>query len=181
MQTYTEQRFEDHIEQHLNRSDYRSLQSADYDRSLCLIPNETLQFIQDTQPSVYQRLERQYGADTSDAWLAHLLTHLYRSPTDTHRIFDSIIVVTNRRILDKQLQDTIKQVEQVDGVVQPVEATSAQLRGYLESGKDVIISTIQEFSVIAENICRSGATPKQKHCRGVGPRFGDRSYRSAVS
>ena len=92
------------------------------------------------------------GKSNSIAWLAHLLTHLYRSPTDTKRIFDSVIVVTDRRVLDKQLQETIKQVEQVDGVVHPVEATSAQLRGYLESGKDIIISTIQKFSVIAEEI-----------------------------
>ena len=92
------------------------------------------------------------GKSNSIAWLAHLLTHLYRSPTDTNRIFDSVIVVTDRRVLDKQLQDTIKQVEQVDGVVHPVDATSAQLRGYLESDKDIIISTIQKFSVIAEEI-----------------------------
>ena len=92
------------------------------------------------------------GKSNSIAWLAHLLTHLYRSPTDTNRIFDSVIVVTDRRVLDKQLQETIKQVEQVDGVVHPVDATSAQLRDYLESGKDIIISTIQKFSVIAEEI-----------------------------
>ena len=400
MQTYTEQRFEDHIEERLNQSDYKSLKSTDYDKSRCLIPHETLKFIQDTQPEVYQRLEHQYGADTpvklldrvsrqiasrgvldvlrkgvkdrgcefkltyfqpssgmnpdhqrlyaqnrfslirqlhysekneksldmtlflnglplvtmelknsltgqtvtdaekqyrtdrdprgeplfrfkrclvhfavgnekvsmtthlqrdktrffpfnkgienpvnpnghktaylwedilqrdnllalidnfiheqettekvydpkikmvkdvkhrvlvfpryhqldvirrlqaaivaegvghnyliqhttgsgksnSIAWLAHLLTHLYRSPTDTHRIFDSIIVVTDRRILDKQLQDTIRQMEQVDGVVHAVEKTSTQLRQFLESGKDIIISTIQKFSVIAEEI-----------------------------
>ena len=399
MPRYTEQRFEDHIEQHLNQSDYQSLQPTDYDKSLCLIPNETLKFIRTTQPKVYQRLERQYSADTpaklldrisrqiasrgvldvlrkgvkdrgcsfnltyfrpssgmnpdhqqlyeqnrfslirqlhysqrneksldmvlflnglplvtmelknsltgqtvidaekqyrrdrhpreplfqfrrclvhfavgnekvsmtthlqgdgtrffpfnkgienpvnpdghktaylwedilqpdnlielinnfiheqetiekvydpdfggvrdqkhrvlvfpryhqldvirqleaaiiaegvgqnyliqhttgsgksnSIAWLAHLLTHLYRSPNDTNRIFDSVIVVTDRRVLDKQLQDTIKQVEQVDGVVHSVDKTSAQLRGFLESGKDIIISTIQKFSVIAEEI-----------------------------
>ena len=92
------------------------------------------------------------GKSNSIAWLAHLLTHLYRSQDDTHRIFDSVIVVTDRRILDKQLQDTIRQVGQVDGVVHPVDETSAQLRGYLESGKDIIISTIQKFSVIAEEI-----------------------------
>ena len=399
MQTYTEQRFEEHIEAHLNRSGYRSLQSADYDKSLCLIPNETLQFIQDTQPKTYQRLERQYGTDTpvklldrvsreigrrgvldvlrkgvkdrgcdfkltyfrpssgmnpdhqrlykqnrfslirqlhysqrneksldmtlflnglplvtmelknsltgqvftdaekqyrrdrdpreslfqfrrclvhfavgnekvsmtthlqgdgtrffpfnkgienpvnpnghktaylwedilqpnnlielinnfiheqettekvydprtkavkdekhsvlvfpryhqldvirqlkaaivkegvghnyliqhttgsgksnSIAWLAHLLTHLFRSETDMNRIFDSIIVVTDRRVLDRQLQNTIKQVEQVEGVVHSVDKTSAQLKGFLESGKDIIISTIQKFSVIAEEM-----------------------------
>ena len=94
------------------------------------------------------------GKSNSIAWLAHLLTHLYRSPTDTKRIFDSVIVVTDRRVLDKQLQDTIKQVERVAGVVHPVEGTSAQLKGYLESGKNIIISTIQKFSVIAEEIGR---------------------------
>ena len=92
------------------------------------------------------------GKSNSIAWLAHLLTHLYRSPTDTNRIFASIIVVTDRRVLDKQLQETIKQVAQVDGVVHPVDETSAQLRGYLESGKDIIISTIQKFSMIAKEI-----------------------------
>ena len=60
MPRYTEQNFEDHIEQHLNRSGYQSLQSTDYDKSLCLISDETLQFIRDTQPNEYQRLERQY-------------------------------------------------------------------------------------------------------------------------
>ena len=65
MQRYTETDFEDHIEQHLHQSGYRSLQSTDYNKSLCLIPDETLQFIQDTQPEVYQRLERQLGGDTS--------------------------------------------------------------------------------------------------------------------
>ena len=399
MQTYTEQNFEEHIEQHLNRSGYESLRSADYDKSLCLIPDEVLQFIRVTQPNVYQRLERQYGAETpaklldrlskqiasrgvldvlrkgvkdrgcdfkltyfrpssgmnpdhqtlyaqnrfslirqlhyseknensldmtlflnglplvtmelknsltgqvvtdaekqyrtdrdpreplfhfkrclvhfavgnekvsmtthlqrdktrffpfnkdienpvnpnghktaylwedilhpdnlielidnfiheqettekvydpkikmvkdvkhrvlvfpryhqldvirrlqeailkdgaghnyliqhttgsgksnSIAWLAHLLTHLFSSSTDTNRIFDSIIVVTDRRVLDKQLQDTIRQVEQVEGVVHAVEKTSAQLREFLEFGKDIIISTIQKFSVIADEI-----------------------------
>ena len=92
------------------------------------------------------------GKSNSIAWLAHLLTHLFRFPTDTERIFDSIIVVTDRRLLDKQLQDTIKQVAQVEGVVHAVEKTSAQLRQFLESGKNIIISTIQKFSVIAEEI-----------------------------
>ena len=92
------------------------------------------------------------GKSNSIAWLAHLLTHLYRTPTDTKRLFDSIIVVTDRRVLDRQLQERIKQMERVEGVVYPVDGTSAQLREYLESGKDIIISTIQKFSVIAEVI-----------------------------
>ncbi|MYF99636.1 type I restriction endonuclease subunit R [Candidatus Poribacteria bacterium] len=92
------------------------------------------------------------GKSNSIAWLSHLLTHLYQSTTDTNRIFDSVIVVTDRKLLDKQLQGTIKQVGQVEGVVYAVDKNSAQLRGFLESGKSIIISTIQKFSVIADEI-----------------------------
>ena len=69
MPTYTETDFEDHIEQHLNQSDYRSLQSSHYDKSRCLIPSETLRFIQMTQLQAYQKLERQYGEETPDKLL----------------------------------------------------------------------------------------------------------------
>ncbi|MXV75243.1 type I restriction endonuclease subunit R [Candidatus Poribacteria bacterium] len=92
------------------------------------------------------------GKSNSIAWLAHLLTHLFSASDTTNRIFDSVIVVTDRVVLDKQLQETIKQSEQVAGVVHPVVKDSAQLKGYLESGKSIIISTIQKFSVIAEEI-----------------------------
>ena len=92
------------------------------------------------------------GKSNSIAWLAHLLTHLYQASTDTDRIFDSIIVVTDRRLLDQQLQNTIKQVGQVEGVVHAVDKNSAQLRSFLESGKSIIISTIQKFTMIAAEI-----------------------------
>ena len=92
------------------------------------------------------------GKSNSIAWLAHLLTHLYSSLDTTNRIFDSIIVVTDRRVLDRQLRNTIRQVAQVEGVVHAADKDSAQLKGFLESGKDIIISTIQKFSVIAEEI-----------------------------
>ena len=65
MPTYKEEDFEDHIEAHLNRSGYRSRQPALYDKDLCLIPSETLQFIRDTQLEEYQKLERQYKDKTS--------------------------------------------------------------------------------------------------------------------
>ena len=69
MQRYTETNFEDHIEQHLNRSGYRSLQSSHYSKSRCLISSETLRFIQMTQLEEYQKLEHQYEADTPDKLL----------------------------------------------------------------------------------------------------------------
>lgn len=69
MPTYTEQRFEDHIEAHLNKSDYVSFQSFHYDKSHCLIFNETLRFIQLTQRDEFKKLESQYDADTPDKLL----------------------------------------------------------------------------------------------------------------
>ena len=58
MPTYTEENFEDHIEAHLNRSGYRSRQPVFYNRRLCLIHDETLNFIRATQLKAYQKLER---------------------------------------------------------------------------------------------------------------------------
>jgi type I restriction enzyme, R subunit len=92
------------------------------------------------------------GKSYEIGWLAHLLLSLYKSPTDTRRIFDTIVVVSDRKVLDKQLQDTIKQLEQTEGVVNCVDKNSAQLKKYLENGKDIIITTIQKFSVISETI-----------------------------
>jgi type I restriction enzyme R subunit len=92
------------------------------------------------------------GKSYSIGWLSHLLTSLYRSKEDTRRMFDTIIVITDRKVLDKQLQNTIKQLEQTVGVVNPVDVNSKQLKEYLELGKDIIITTIQKFPVISEKI-----------------------------
>lgn len=96
------------------------------------------------------------GKSLSIGWLSHMLSSLYQSRTDTDRIFDSIIVVTDRRVLDKQIRNTIIQLEQTKGVVNPVDETSQQLREYLESGKSIIITTIQKFPVISETISKLG-------------------------
>ena len=64
MPAYDEKDFEDHIEARLNRSRYHSRQPALYNKDLCLIPTETVRFIQATQPEEYQKLEIQYGEDT---------------------------------------------------------------------------------------------------------------------
>jgi len=92
------------------------------------------------------------GKSNSIAWLAHHLASFYQKPTDTERLFDSIIVVTDRIVLDRQLQNTIKQFEQTTGVVIPIDKHSYQLKEALESGKDIIITTIQKFPVISEQI-----------------------------
>ena len=92
------------------------------------------------------------GKSNSIAWLAHQLASLYRNEGDKERLFDSIIVVTDRNVLDRQLQNTIKQFEQTVGVVKPIEKDSAELKLSLQAGKDIIITTIQKFPVISRSM-----------------------------
>jgi type I restriction enzyme R subunit len=88
------------------------------------------------------------GKSNSIAWLAHQFIGLEK---DDKRIFDSIIVVTDRRILDKQINDTIKQFAQVSATIGHAEH-SGDLRRYIEGGKKIIISTVQKFPIILDEI-----------------------------
>ena len=96
------------------------------------------------------------GKSYSIGWLSHLLTSLYKSKNDKRRIFDSIIVVTDRINLDDQLRGTVKSLSKVDGVVFGAEKGSKELREFLEKGKDIIITTIQKFPYISEDIVALG-------------------------
>jgi type I restriction enzyme R subunit len=58
---YMEQDFEEHIEQHLVASGYQSVHYVKYNRKLCLLPEELVDFIKETQPNEYEQLQRQYG------------------------------------------------------------------------------------------------------------------------
>jgi type I restriction enzyme, R subunit len=89
------------------------------------------------------------GKSNSIAWLAHQLIGLAKAGTP---VFDSIIVVTDRRILDRQIRDTIRQYAQVSATVGAVTEGSRQLREFIESGKKIIISTIQKFPFILDEI-----------------------------
>lgn len=88
------------------------------------------------------------GKSNSIAWLAHQLIGLSR---EEQPVFDSIIVVTDRRILDRQIRDTIKQYAQVAATVGHAEH-SGDLRRYIEAGKKIIISTVQKFPFILNEI-----------------------------
>lgn len=92
------------------------------------------------------------GKSYSIGWLSHTLSSLYQSQADTKRIFDTVIVVTDRTVLDDQLRNTIRSLEKIDGVVNGVEKGSKELRDFLESGKDIIVTTIQKFPFISETI-----------------------------
>ena len=88
------------------------------------------------------------GKSYSIAWLAHQLIPLEK---DGKPVFDSIIVVTDRRILDKQIRDTIRQYAQVGSTVGHAER-SGDLRRFITQGKKIIISTIQKFPFILDEI-----------------------------
>jgi type I restriction enzyme R subunit len=92
------------------------------------------------------------GKSNSIAWLSHQLIGLKR---DNKEVFDSVIVVTDRRLLDDQIQTTIKQFMQVGATVGHAEH-SGDLRKFIEEGKKIIVSTVQKFPFILDEIATEG-------------------------
>ena len=88
------------------------------------------------------------GKSNSIAWLAHQMIGLTK---DDAQVFDSMIVVTDRRILDQQIRDTIRQFAQVGATVGHAEH-SGDLRTFIAEGKKIIISTVQKFPFILDEI-----------------------------
>lgn len=88
------------------------------------------------------------GKSNSIAWLAHGLIELKR---EGQPVFDSIIVVTDRRVLDRQIDATIKQFAQVGATVGHAKR-SGDLRRFIESGKKIIITTVQKFPFVLKDI-----------------------------
>ena len=92
------------------------------------------------------------GKSNSIAWLAHQLIGLKRNDKE---VFDSVIVVTDRRLLDDQIQKTIKQFMQVGATVGHAE-DSGDLRTFIQQGKKIIVSTVQKFPFILDEIATEG-------------------------
>ena len=98
------------------------------------------------------------GKSNSITWLAYQLIEAYPesdavagTKTVNQPLFDSVIVVTDRRLLDKQLRDNIKDFSEVKNIVAPA-YKSADLKSALENGKRIIVTTIQKFPFIIEGI-----------------------------
>jgi type I restriction enzyme, R subunit len=90
------------------------------------------------------------GKSNSIAWLAYRLSSLHNESDE--QVFDSVVVVTDRVVLDQQLQDTIYQFDHKSGVVQKIDKNSAQLGDALAAGVKIIITTVQKFPFILERI-----------------------------
>jgi type I site-specific restriction-modification system R (restriction) subunit len=90
------------------------------------------------------------GKSNSITWTAYQLIELYAPGSDLP-MFDSVVVVTDRRILDKQIRDNIKNFSQVGNIIAAA-TSSAELKTALETGKRIIITTIQKFPFIVEGV-----------------------------
>ena len=92
------------------------------------------------------------GKSNTIAWLAHRLASLHDA--GNARVFDSVIVVTDRVVLDSQLQDTIYQFEHKRGVVRKIDESSRQLAEALESAVPIVITTLQKFPFVSRHLLR---------------------------
>ncbi|WP_425528290.1 type I restriction endonuclease subunit R [Xanthomonas campestris] len=109
------------------------------------------------------------GKSNSIAWLVHRLASLH----DAHeeKVFHSVVVVTDRRVLDQQLQNTIYQFEHKTGVVEKIDEDTRQLARALSGGTPIIISTIQKFPFIARALARLEADGEDVKLDTAGKRF----------
>ena len=98
------------------------------------------------------------GKSNSIAWLAHRLSSLHNDADE--KVFGSVVVVTDRLVLDQQLQNTIYQFEHKQGVVQKIDTDSTQLANALASGVPIVITTLQKFPYVTEKI---GELPKRTY------------------
>ncbi len=98
------------------------------------------------------------GKSNSIAWLTHRLSTLHDARDE--KVFDSVVVVTDRVVLDQQLQNTIYQFEHRQGVVQKIDRDSAQLAEALGAGVPIVITTLQKFPFVTEKI---GDLPARKY------------------
>ncbi|HUN09098.1 MAG TPA: DEAD/DEAH box helicase family protein [Aggregatilineales bacterium] len=106
------------------------------------------------------------GKSNTIAWLAHRLASLHDAQNE--RVFDSVVVITDRRVLDRQLQDTIYQFEHKQGVVQKIDEDSRQLAEALQSAVPVIITTLQKFPFVSRQLLKM-AEERNQSGNGVLP------------
>jgi type I restriction enzyme R subunit len=92
------------------------------------------------------------GKSNTIAWLAHRLSNLHNEGDE--RLFDSVVVITDRVVLDRQLQNTIYQFDHRQGVVQKIDEDSRQLAEALEAGVPIIITTLQKFPFVAGQLAK---------------------------
>ncbi len=92
------------------------------------------------------------GKTNSISWLSHRLASLHTADDD--KVFDCVVVITDRRVLDRQLQDAVYQIEHAQGVVRAIDEDSRQLAQALVDGTRIVITTIQKFPFVMRGLLR---------------------------
>lgn len=109
------------------------------------------------------------GKTNSISWLSHRLASLHNDQDE--KIYDCVVVITDRQVLDQQLQDAIYQIEHAQGVVKPIDQDSKQLAEALVDGTQIVVTTLQKFPFVlrgllhvagAENIDKATEEEKKK-------------------
>jgi type I restriction enzyme R subunit len=101
------------------------------------------------------------GKTNSISWLSHRLASLHNAADQ--KIFDCVIVITDRRVLDQQLQDAIYQIEHAQGVVKAIDEDSKQLAAALVDGTQIVITTLQKFPFVLRGLLYvAGAETQEK-------------------
>lgn len=90
------------------------------------------------------------GKTNSISWLAHRLANLHT--TDDQKIFDCVIVISDRRVLDQQLQDAVYQIEHAQGVIKAIDQDSKQLANALIDGTKIVVTTLQKFPFVLKGL-----------------------------
>ena len=114
----------------------------------------------DANPGKNYLIEHSAGSGKTKtiAWLSHGLINKFDE--GDNRIYDIVVVVSDRRVIDKQLQDQVQSIEKVKGIVEKIEKHSEQLGKALKTGSNIIVTTIQKFPYILEEI---GALPERNY------------------
>ena len=100
------------------------------------------------------------GKTNSISWLSHRLASLHDK--DDQKIFDCVIVITDRRVLDQQLQDAIYQIEHAQGVVKAIDEDSKQLAAALVDGTKIVVTTLQKFPFVLRGLLHVAGAETQE-------------------
>ena len=101
------------------------------------------------------------GKTNSISWLSHRLASLHSEAED--KIFDCVIVITDRRVLDQQLQDAVYQIEHAQGVAKAIDQDSRQLAAALIDGTKILITTLQKFPFVLRGLLHAAGAESRDH------------------
>ena len=105
------------------------------------------------------------GKTNSISWLSHRLASLHDD--EDRKLFDCVVVITDRRVLDRQLQDAIYQIEHAQGVVRAIDRDSRQLAEALIDGTKIVITTLQKFPFVLRGLLHVAGAETQEAASGA--------------